>query len=204
MDFYRQFVRGSYDHDTVYAVLRWTASPKFYLKTVDQNGKAIEPEVLDVIRDAVHRAVPAFTGGRLSVAALESGAESRPPAIGWINMEVRRDRSEQSICGLAEVGADPGTISFTNDLCSCGSNKVPGSLVFHEVGHALGFFHVSDRKSVMYPFFPGSCPRGELSPAEQFHAAIAYSRPRGNMDPDIDPSTARAVSGSMPRIVEYR
>jgi hypothetical protein len=62
----------------------------------------------------------------------------------------------------------------------------------HEVGHAMGFFHVSDDRSIMYPFTAGDCPRGELSAAEAFHAAIAYSRPRGNTEPDEDPSPGGA------------
>jgi hypothetical protein len=72
----------------------------------------------------------------------------------------------------------------------------------HEVGHAVGFFHVSDKNSVLYPFAPGNCPPGELSAAEKYHAAIAYTRPRGNRDPDVDPSTARFLTDdSGPRIV---
>jgi hypothetical protein len=46
----------------------------------------------------------------------------------------------------------------------------------------------------MYPFLPGNCPSGTLSAAEKYHAAIAYSRPRGNLDPDTDPSSNRYVT----------
>ena len=64
-----------------------------------------------------------------------------------------------------------GVHHLNNDICSCGSNKIPGALVMHEVGHALGYFHVPDRNSVMYPFIPGNCPSGQLSAAEKVHAA---------------------------------
>jgi len=196
MDFYRNFVRGTYDATGApYAVLRWTDSPRFYVKTVDQNGRPVEPEVLQVVREAIGRAVTTFTGGRLSAAALETGTDTRAAAPGWIMVNIRRDPNERSVCGFAAIGANPGSITLNNDVCSCGSNKIPGALVLHEVGHALGFFHVPDRNSVMYPFLPGNCPSGTLSPAEQYHAGIAYSRPRGNLDPDNDPSTTYSIVG---------
>jgi hypothetical protein len=192
MEFYNQFVRGTYDTEGApYAVLRWMDSPKFYIKTLDQNGRTIEPEVIAVVREAIGRAVTEFSAGRLSVAALETGTETRQDAAGWIIVNIRRDPNEQRTCGFAQIGANPGSVTLNDDVCSCGSNKIPGALVLHEVGHALGFFHVPDRNSVMYPFFPGNCPSGQLSAAEKYHAAIAYSRPRGNLDPDIDPSGSR-------------
>jgi len=195
MDFYRQFVRGTYDSPGApYAVQRWMEAPRFYIKTVDQNGRAIEPEVLAVVREAIPRAVAEYSAGRLSVSVLETGTEERPPATGWINVVIRRDPNERQTCGFANIGANPGSITFNNDVCSCGSNKIPGALVLHEVGHAMGFFHVPDRNSVMYPFLPGNCPSGTLSQAEKYHAAIAYSRPRGNRDPDIDPSSRQFVT----------
>lgn len=191
MDFYRQLVRDSYDSPgTLRPVLRWTVSPRFYVRTVDQNGRPIEPEVLEVVRDGLLRAVPAFTGGRLT-GSVESGTDVRAPADGWVNVDILRDPNEHSTCGRAFVGANPGSIVLYDDVCSCGSRKIPGSTAMHEVGHVLGFFHVSDSRSVMYPYAPGNCPPGDLSASERFHAAIAYSRPRGNLDPDSDPSSAK-------------
>jgi hypothetical protein len=198
MEFYRQFVRGTYDvPGAPYAVLRWMDAPRFYVKTVDQNGRAIEPEVMAVVLDAIPRAVNDFTGGRLGVAALETGTTPRAAAVGWIIVDIRREPNERETCGFANIGANPGSITLNNDVCSCGSNKIPGALVLHEVGHALGYFHVPDRNSVMYPFLPGNCPSGQLSAAERYHAGIAYSRPRGNLDPDNDPSS-RAYFGEFP------
>lgn len=195
LEFYRNFARGTYDMPGApYALFRWMDSPRFYLKTIDQNGRAIEPEVLQVVRDAIGRAVTAFSAGTLSVAALETGSETRPDTAGWINVFIRRDPNERSTCGYANIGANPGSITLNNDVCSCGSNKIPGALVMHEVGHALGYFHVPDRNSVMYPYLPGNCPAGLLSAAEQFHAAIVYSRQRGNVDPDNDPSSGRYIT----------
>jgi hypothetical protein len=205
MDFYRQFVRGTYDQPGApWPVLRWNASPRFYLKTVDQNGKPIEPEVLQVVRDGLLRAVPAFTGGRLS-GSLESGTESRPQADGWVNVDIVRDPNERTTCGRASIGAVPGSITLYNDVCSCGSVKIPGATAMHEVGHVLGFFHVPDSRSVMYPYIPGNCPPGDLSASEKFHGALAYSRPRGNTDPDNDPSSGqRLADSSLPRLFADR
>lgn len=198
MDFYRQLVRGTYDQpDAPWPLLRWRVAPRFYLKTVDQAGKPIEPEVLAVVSDALLRAVPAYTAGTFSAAALESGVEVRAAADGWINVNIVRDPNQQDTCATAFVGANPGTITLFSDACSCGSRKIPGGIVMHEVGHTLGFFHVSDRNSVMYPFAPGNCPPGELSPSEKYHAAIAYSRPRGNTDPDNDSTTGAQLGAAL-------
>jgi len=204
MEFYRQFVRGTYDNDGPHPVLRWHESPRFYLRTVDQNGRAVEQSVLAVVRDAIMRAVPLFTGNKLSVAALETGVETRGEAEGWINIDIRRDRSEKQTCGTAFVGANPGVITLMYDTCACGSNKIPSAVVLHEVGHALGFFHVPDTASAMYPFVPGKCPPGNLSAAERYHAAIAYSRSRGNTDPDNDHSSGRFLTPWNPRIFTDR
>jgi hypothetical protein len=199
MEFYQQLVRGTFDAENApWPVFRLSAAPSFYVQTVDQNGRAVEPEVLPIVLDALARAVPAFTGGKFSAAAIETGTEARPATAGWINVLIRRDPTEKSTCGFAWIGRETGgEITLNNDVCSCGSNKIPGTLVMHEVGHALGFFHVSDRSSVMYPFIPGNCPAGSLSAAESYHSAIAYTRPRGNTAPDNDPTSGRFVSSGV-------
>jgi hypothetical protein len=48
----------------------------------------------------------------------------------------------------------------------------------------------------MYPYDESGCRPGALSPAEAFHAAIAYARPRQNTDPDHDPSSFKTLVGS--------
>jgi len=207
MDFYRQFVRDTFDNDSgaPFPVLRWTSAPSFYVH-IDQTGKPIEPtEVLPVTLDAIQRAVPLFTGGLYQAAAIEVGTDVRPATPGWINVDIQRvdvRTATSIICGQAYVGANPGTITLYYDACPCTGNKVPGDITVHEVGHALGFFHVSDKNSVMYPQIQGNCPRpGNLSPAEQFHAKIAYSRPRGNTEPDHNPSNAGTLKNVNPLIL---
>ena len=196
MDFYQQFVRDMYDKSegSPWALQRWEMAPSFYMRTVDQNGRAVEPEVVAVTLEALRRAVPEFTAGRYSAAAIETGTDVRPAATGWINVDFRRESGPDVVCGRAFVGRNPGTITLYEDVCSCGSIKVPGSVTMHEVGHAMGFFHVADQNSLMYPFDSGGCRAGALSTAESFHVAIAYSRPRQNTDPDKDPSSSKTIA----------
>jgi hypothetical protein len=47
-------------------------APRFYLKTVDQDGRPVEPEVLVVVLDALGRAVPA-QAARLTIAQAAVG-----------------------------------------------------------------------------------------------------------------------------------
>lgn len=197
--FYRQLARGAYDHETVSPLFPWTTNPNIYIRTIDATGRSIEPEVLSLVIDWSRRSVPLWTSGKLQAAAIETGAEDRPDTLGWIVIDFTRDFST-NICGSSFVGRNPGRITLNNDRCNCGSVKVPPAVVLHEFGHALGFFHVPDRQSVMYPQIAGGCPLPVLSAAEQYHSAIVYNRTRGNTEPDNDPSTTTFLTGSQIRL----
>ena len=122
-DFYRQFVRDMYDKSagSPWPVQRWDTAPSFYVRTVDQNGRAVEPEVLTVTLDALRRAVPAYTAGRYSAVTIETGTDLRASATDWINVDFRRESGPETVCGRSFVGRNPGTITLYDDVCSCGS-----------------------------------------------------------------------------------
>jgi len=187
LDFYRQLVRGSFEFPGAVPSVVWRlpASPSVYVRTVDQNGRAIEPEVLDQVVPTIRRAVHDWSNGALSIVTLETGTETRPRTEGWLVVNITHDYNSD-FCGQSYIGYTDGEITLVDDRCTCGSSKIPAAIVVHEVGHALGFYHVDDRNAVMFPLDSGSCAPGILSDRERYHAAVAYSRPRMNADPDTD------------------
>jgi hypothetical protein len=187
LTFYRQFVRNTLDAPTGSEPLRrWTVAPQFYLKTVDEGGAAVNAATLDSTERAIREAVPVWTAGQFQ-ASVTRGTETRAGVSGWVTVRWQTDRPAGS-CGRSDIGLSGGVIDlFPNNPCKCGSTTVAvyPKLVRHETGHAMGFWHTDSAADLMFGGVGTTCD-AQPSARERYHAAIAYSRPVGNTDPDVD------------------
>jgi hypothetical protein len=186
--FYNELARDALDQPTIdYPLYRWSSALKFYLQTQDETGRPLSAEVLAVVRRGIRDGVRYYTGGTYQ-ATLEEGTENRPERVGWINVLPRQVIPEGDYCGYASsVGANPMTIELRIDRCGCGSVKIPVDVVIHEVGHAVGMFHVSGESNIMHQQSSFRCRDVIPTVLERHHAALIYARPRMNRSPDRDP-----------------
>jgi hypothetical protein len=184
LSFYRELLRGSADNGgNLQMNFRWESSPNFYINM--RNGSSdMSPAVIADLVAWLPALVTQVSDGRLSAQRIETGTETRPQIAGWINIEYT---TAISSCGLGSVG---GNLARINPICS--------DLTFvglHEVTHVLGFWHHTQFGGLMSRVGPDTRLRG-LSAIEAFHTKIAFSRPRGNTDPDNDPSSAHLLGTS--------
>lgn len=191
LTFYRQFVRNGFERpSTLQPLRRWTQNPNIYLKTLDDAGVALDARTLDVTEATIRETVPLWTAGMFA-ANVERGTGTKDGVTGWITVHWQSIHgvpfSGVEFCGNAVVGANPGTINLAYaGICRCVGVEITPLIVRHEVGHAMGFWHTDSVNDLMNGAGTNACDQ-KPSARERAHAAIAYTRPVGNLDPDSDP-----------------
>ena len=98
---------------------------------------------------------------------------------GWITIRIvprgsGPDWIQNAHCGGAYIGANPGSI-WLIDAPECTTDRMRARMLVHELGHALGLYHVPDDDAVMKQFTWTTT----FSAAERFHGPLAYEVGRG-------------------------
>jgi len=183
---------------------RWTRNPRLQLLThaVDYSGGTLGFREFPVINRPISRT-------QLDCLATGLGAELAPLTgghLGWTSVDigevepgarVRTDETPEGTIvvlmsvslgtagrGTAYLGTEPfvltrGAVWLTTDVDFC----LTSLLYRHELGHALGYQHVTRTPSIMSP---GGLPAGPTD-FDRNSIAILFQRRPGNLLPDRDP-----------------
>lgn len=218
LSYYRQLARNGHEAPTrLNALVTWTVAPSFYVKTTTEDtGEIVPPDVVEEVVHVLVNSVPALSGRRWEVGTVEQGSETRPITHGWVNVLFFRD--VQGAIGRATIGGNQGYMELTHDPDRGGAaerrsagalaptshitgcHSFAADIAEHEVMHTMGLAHTDD---VSGDFYTPDCSGSNRSERVLHHAAVAYSRPCGNMDEDVDRANllSRCARDAMSRVV---
>jgi hypothetical protein len=209
---FNEMFRGSHDR-----LQRWTAAPSLVVlttvmrfesgdaTTADATSEQIPPGEVDAMVRDLTDALSTLTGGTFTAFAQATreaaAAGSRTTLTRNGQIVVGRYRDIRAATGSVGFGRwaerEDGVVTagtmFLDAGYDSGSDK--RRLRTHELGHALGYKHLSTRPSIMNPIL-GS----DVTEFDRQGALIAFQRPPGNRAPDTDPasSSLRSLTDSTP------
>ncbi len=180
--------------DRITAVL--PSVPNFHLVSLGR-GWVFTSSQEDTIGDAIRAAVEQITGEPFT-GRITSGRALRDEA-GWVDViALGNDYWEgRPPCGAASIGRPDGVVLINVDrLDDCDLYPV----AMHEVGHALGFFHVLNLGDYIMSPILADIP-AVFSESEQFHARLGWELGRGvpyTPDPRKASSTSLLTTDAAP------
>jgi hypothetical protein len=208
---FEEFARSSFGG----AIVRWTEPPALIVESAlvgtpgPQNnataGRLADGDVHELV-DQLSRALPLLTGS--TFVAFSSVAHRTTPAGHAIRMympgavTVVYYTDDNGACGQAGPSVSRSTFQIVAGAIWLKRGCASATTMAHELGHALGYGHVTQTLSVMR-----SSGRVDVTAFDRTAAAIVFRRPPGNRAPDTDPETThrdRSVLSTADRVVILR
>jgi len=197
---FNEMFRGSHER-----LQRWTTAPSLVVLTTVMKFESSEStsseatneqipagEVDTMVRDLTE-ALATLTGNTYTAFAqvtresTAAGSRASTARNGQIVVGRYRDlKAANNVVGYGrwaerEDGTVTGGAVFLDSVYDAGRDKK--LLRTHELGHALGYKHVTSRPSIMNPVLGY-----DVTDFDRQGAAIAFQRPPGNRAPDTDPT----------------